>query len=495
MRQSRIYRILVLLGLCAVIGWSWRVYGPHPVDDAYITFRYARNLAAGRGFVYNTDEKVLGSSTPLYTLLLGCYGWAGLDIVKSGVGIGIFAGLGALLLTILWGKMLGCEESGWLAALLMATQITWVLIFFSGMETMLYCLVVVATLACVGRGRWRWVGALIGLACLIRYDGAILGIAALAVTAWRGGWRRAALEFSKAAAIYLPWLIFAWIYFGSPIPQSVQAKMLINNFTYRTITGQYLEYFGLIPLFYIWLPPSIYGVIMAVRRERRWILAPLWWVLYLGAFFIQRRPVMFYPWYLVPLLPCFYFMGVYGLADILNRITKPISRAGRLAMFAAIGLFLLGINIAYLMELEGAHGGRTLHRERKYQMAGEILRGHIKAGKTIYLGEVGTLGWFLPQARIIDSAGILSPEVHQIRLRDRQNMLRQGKSLTEYPDDSTSVTLMVIHELRPDFIASDRKFLFLEEIRLMPEFKKLYNELETGRLNILDLLAFQRKKN
>ena len=44
--------------------------GPRPVDDAYITFRYARNLVNGLGFVYNVDQPVLGTTTPLYTLLL-----------------------------------------------------------------------------------------------------------------------------------------------------------------------------------------------------------------------------------------------------------------------------------------------------------------------------------------------------------------------------------------------------------------------------------------
>jgi len=43
---------------------------PNTVDDAYITFRYARNLANGVGFVYNAGERVLGTTTPAYTLLL-----------------------------------------------------------------------------------------------------------------------------------------------------------------------------------------------------------------------------------------------------------------------------------------------------------------------------------------------------------------------------------------------------------------------------------------
>ncbi len=45
---------------------QWEFYG----DDACITFRYAQNLAWGAGFVYNAGEHVLGTTAPLYALLL-----------------------------------------------------------------------------------------------------------------------------------------------------------------------------------------------------------------------------------------------------------------------------------------------------------------------------------------------------------------------------------------------------------------------------------------
>ena len=48
--------------------------GPQTTDDAYITFKYVRNLASGLGLTYNPGEHVLGTTTPLYTLsLTGLY--------------------------------------------------------------------------------------------------------------------------------------------------------------------------------------------------------------------------------------------------------------------------------------------------------------------------------------------------------------------------------------------------------------------------------------
>src|SRR5579863_2592687 len=44
-----------------------------PYEDALISMRYARNIASGLGFVYNRGEHVLGTSTPLWTLINALY--------------------------------------------------------------------------------------------------------------------------------------------------------------------------------------------------------------------------------------------------------------------------------------------------------------------------------------------------------------------------------------------------------------------------------------
>ncbi len=39
-------------------------------DDTFITLRFARNIAEGAGYAFNSGEPVYGASSPLYTLLL-----------------------------------------------------------------------------------------------------------------------------------------------------------------------------------------------------------------------------------------------------------------------------------------------------------------------------------------------------------------------------------------------------------------------------------------
>ena len=60
--------LLVVPGVVALA--ARLVTTPHPIDDAYITFRYARNLAEGLGLVYNPGEWVLGTTAPLWAVVL-----------------------------------------------------------------------------------------------------------------------------------------------------------------------------------------------------------------------------------------------------------------------------------------------------------------------------------------------------------------------------------------------------------------------------------------
>src|SRR5262245_31922234 len=63
--------------LAALVLWTWfHLFTRIRLEDALITYRYASNVATGVGFVYNAGERVLGTTTPLLTLVLGLAGAA-----------------------------------------------------------------------------------------------------------------------------------------------------------------------------------------------------------------------------------------------------------------------------------------------------------------------------------------------------------------------------------------------------------------------------------
>src|SRR4030067_2385111 len=59
-----------LFYLTVIAGLLFALFSNWSYDDPYITYRYAYNLRNGLGFVYNANERVLSTSTPLFTLIL-----------------------------------------------------------------------------------------------------------------------------------------------------------------------------------------------------------------------------------------------------------------------------------------------------------------------------------------------------------------------------------------------------------------------------------------
>lgn len=66
------------------------------IDDAYISYRYARNLARGLGLVYNEGERIEGYTNFLWTVLLAAGIKLGIDPEVVAKGLGGLSACGAL---------------------------------------------------------------------------------------------------------------------------------------------------------------------------------------------------------------------------------------------------------------------------------------------------------------------------------------------------------------------------------------------------------------
>src|SRR5437016_10847074 len=106
----------ILISVFAVAARAYVLRATHSTtEDFYITLRYAENLAHGHGFVYNPGERVLGTTTPLYTLYLALAAWMGLDAATWGKIANIAAdGLGCWLIWRL-GRTAGRPGAGLIA--------------------------------------------------------------------------------------------------------------------------------------------------------------------------------------------------------------------------------------------------------------------------------------------------------------------------------------------------------------------------------------------
>jgi hypothetical protein len=267
--------------------------GERTVDDAYITYRYARNIVQGAGFVYNPGERVMGTTTPLYTLLM-----AGLSLLSGSgnypaISIWVNAladGLTCALLVALGESLSGRRRVGIAAGALYAAAPFSVTFAIGGMETSVFVLLLVLTARLYLRRQAAW-ALTASLALLTRPD-ALIFIGPLGldfVVRWFISARRtAALPalLKPALAFFsplLPWIIFATLYFGSPIPHSIAAKTAAYHLNPAEGLIRLLQHYStpffeqmtfrstpaLLACLIGYLSLSIIGILAAARRDSR----------------------------------------------------------------------------------------------------------------------------------------------------------------------------------------------------------------------------------
>jgi hypothetical protein len=216
--------LLGFAALCFVV--LTRHHWQQICDDAFIPFRYANNLAAGLGPVWNRGERVEGYSSPLWLGLLVVGKLAGADLQVLAGALGV-ACSGLCLVLVHRFAMALVPSRGVAAAACVAASLVYPLYFWApaGLETTLFAaLVTFAACSLVVPSGWRWslAAALLGVA---RPEGPLLAcvLAVLArVAHGRSVVRPGALAFALAPA--LAWLFFRRAYYGDWLPNTYYAK-------------------------------------------------------------------------------------------------------------------------------------------------------------------------------------------------------------------------------------------------------------------------------
>lgn len=221
-------------------------------DDAFVSLRYADNLVAGHGLVYNPGERVEGYTNLLWTLALaGALAVRAPDVASAEwLGIACYAGLAALLVGVSWRR----HRREGRAFLPLAAGVVLVSPDFQewasgGLETSLFTLLATAgvLLACgaaASRRRALAAGFVFALLALTRPDGVLFALAAVSAVAAtsEGVGRRAALLRLGAplAATLAVWAAWKLAYYGELLPTAFYSKSVLHPYY-----GQGLVYLGL----------------------------------------------------------------------------------------------------------------------------------------------------------------------------------------------------------------------------------------------------------
>ncbi len=448
------HRIVFLAA--AALALAFALYTNHVWEDYYITFRSSRNLATGHGLVYNLGDRLHTFTSPLGVLLpalgslltLNRSDAAALWFFRA-VSIAAFAGGAVLFYTCFRQTQRSAAGAAVAVGALMLDPKN--LDFtINGMETGLLLFFIAATLwaqfARVER-RSLWLGLSWAGLMWTRPDG-FLYIGLLALGAWlfnrsdetgytRREWlRTCAWAALICAALYLPWFLGTWWYYGTPVPHTVVAKSALTG--HRPLLGA-LETMLKLPVT-LWtqntsLPgaflPTYYQMggwpagLMTVAKGLAFVAAFAWLVPALGTSvraaslgfygvqaYLTYFPYFPFPWY----LPGTTMLGLFVLGGVIVRLwrfrtaARPWLRVAA-PLGSAIAALLLGLNLwtAAAAAREFAAQQRWIENGNRERI-GLWLHQHAAPGDSVFLEPLGYIGYF-SNLKTYDFPGMSSREV------------------------------------------------------------------------------------
>jgi arabinofuranosyltransferase len=395
----------VLAGAAVVLTMAGRMYfGVMTSDDAFISYRYARNLIQSHGLVYNVGERVLGTSTPLYALVMAGVTAAGLPVEASSVAIGIACDAAAVWVLYALLARAGFARSAAAGAALAGTVPLGIIPTSAGMETALYSLLVLLVFHQAETARLT--GRTFLLECLAvalavcRPDGAIavaVALGALLLTRPAAGLR--ALAAVAAAGVVAATAALA--YYGTLVPQSVVAKSTIADpaWTGVRLLGDLL----FSRLHAVTTVLAAIGATALWRSAVVWRGLLVWWAVYVAVFALTGA-LAHANWYFVPPQAVYWGCVAVGLETVARRALS--ERAAR-AVVVAGSLALIAVAVsrwpAHRARFAQVH---ALREEPYLDVAREIASSDRPCN--VAATEIGAIGYAFP-GRIIDLGGLTTP--------------------------------------------------------------------------------------
>ncbi|MFN2225770.1 MAG: hypothetical protein ACK2UY_05675 [Anaerolineae bacterium] len=419
------------LGLLALIGLIllMRDWG---FDDPYITFRYARNLSEGQGFVYNVGQRTLSTTAPLYALLLALLGrvWHDLPALSNVLSAAALVSSAAFLLLL--SESRGRRVPGMIAALLLS--LSPYLVWTFGAETCFSVMLILGGFYAYERSRYALAGGLLAMATMARPDGVLAAAAVALVHLARRRpipWRAAILSVALTGV----WFLGLWLYFGSPLPVTLMVKQQQGQMTISTqfwggLMALIREY-GRDPIYWLHGALALLGLGQVVTRARHWLPLLIWTAFYIAGYTLLG--VSKYFWYYAPLLPAFVVLVAEGAAALLRAVGR--IRLPRPAAIGLAGLLVITLLAPLVAGVLAGHWS-TDPRLETYREIGQWLEAYTPPGASVGLLEVGIVGYYA-QRPVVDFAGLIQPEV-----------ARRFTPSTTYQESAT----WTIQDYEPDYV-------------------------------------------
>jgi arabinofuranosyltransferase len=452
-------------------------------DDAFISFRYARQWSEGMGLVFNPGEKVEGFSNLLWVLLLGAVGKAGGNIVSAAVWISMLASIGSYvcLFTLFRSIWFSGDDDAAPSHFLFygfsfAAALFFPLIFYasSGLESTSYllCLLGGACLAIEGMtGRRRSLLSLsiisFLLASLMRPEGILfllLHLVFLMRSKIITGWR-ATVTVGVPVVVYTAVILIKSYYYGEWIPNTFFAKPgmtpgyatpLAGGSIYLALFFSKSGLFALLP-FAFFIPP--------VRRGRDvWIymwgmvIVQILFIIYVGA------DVLRFDRFSLPFTPFILALALMGARELLRSKTPPLRIIATRTIFFCL-LLIMAFNIFQIALARRKLCAHDWMHSGDLKTIGLTLAESLPENSMVVANEIGAIAYY-SNHRVVDMLGLTDKTISRIRYRSFHDY-----GIGSSPWSTRKVT-DYLYSRRPDCI-------------ILPSYGNLNGEKRTNIGNIM----------
>ncbi len=373
-------------------------------DDAFITFRYAENLIDIGQYVYNENDWVLGTTTPLFGLLVSLIYFLGMapDAITPFFNATLDIAICATILLILKNN----ENYYTAISFLILYAISPILgrITAGGMEANTFALVSLASLA-LYQYRYTTLSVIIGsLAFFIRPEAAVtVGTILLLYYIDTRSLKNASKLALYSLIIPLTGMLILYLLYGQAIPQSVVAKSEVSHIGLLPLLK---EFFAPDPLTLMLAPLAIWGGVIGLKSGNPARIIVAWALLYL-IFYALRGPKM-WSWYVFPFQVGYLICAAIAMNRIIKYMTAKKYRITEYFHSAALFFGIMAVSLEFLY-LKPETISKNIYDEIK-----NTCETFIPEDTVILASDIGIIGYACKQSRIIDSEGLVSKNVIQL---------------------------------------------------------------------------------
>jgi arabinofuranosyltransferase len=411
-RKYFIIIILFFIAYCFFLSWSFLFQN---VDDAYISFRYGRNMMLGKGLVYNAGEYVEGYTNFLWTVITAPF------TVIGGIDISIFALSLGLIISIIninflyklinqfWDVFSGVPKYLFLLPIIFYV-VDDSIAFWSigGMEFPMYTLFILGIIYSYfnlnqGRRQLYYMVIFMMLCTMTRPEGnMIFGITLIHMILYRKKIDNYKSVILKTIVIYglffLVYYGFKKIYYGNFIPNTFYAKGVTDLKLNIYLGAKYLALcIGTRIYVFIFILFIPFKKAFKDLRKSYLIFFCLVYIMYLvgvgGDWMIANR-------FFVPMLPVLYLLSVIGLVHAIRKISSvqkiSDSAVNRISRITAIGLtvFLFTVTISFLEYRQLIIKDENAKYEMQWSMFGKWLKLNTSPNTIIAVGPAGKIPYY-----------------------------------------------------------------------------------------------------